>query len=382
MAADEPNAPAAGSGSSDSEGGGWQLPLPSAKVGAERKDDWKWGFGSKKEETGTGLRQKNADKEAWSKSRQIELGPIYKLPKTPKQGKEDKTYVESNVEDHQVELGSIGYDFEKKKATATVIDAKFEWTGVHGKWDIADTLNLNDGKGYGVSYAPFAARLGDRTVHGTSLFPGSASPNVRIGGKPAWRTRVDFHVCPRSHPPHVGGVVVKGAPTVFINHQMACRAGDVVVEAAGGNNPIATGCSTVWLGQAAPPARQRGKVDLSIEGKFVTVEAELQGKGEIDLKTGEAELMAKAGFKAALATAKAEGIRHIPIPFTDYNVAVGGSAEASVLTVAAEGEAALNINHTDPATGKKKLFEAKLGATVGAALFGGGFRFSFGVEKD
>lgn len=95
-----------------------------------------------------------------------------------------------------------------------------------------------------------AARVGDPTTHGSPLFPGPGSPNVLIGYMPAWRALADFHACPvvKGVVPDVGGVVVMGSPTVFINFMMACRVMDQVVEIPGGPNPIAMGCPTVFIG--------------------------------------------------------------------------------------------------------------------------------------
>ncbi len=45
---------------------------------------------------------------------------------------------------------------------------------------------------------PPAARVGDTTSHGTPLSPGIGSPNVSIGGAPAWRAGLDTHICPQS----------------------------------------------------------------------------------------------------------------------------------------------------------------------------------------
>ena len=101
-----------------------------------------------------------------------------------------------------------------------------------------------------------AARVTDPTTHGSPLSPGPGSPNVLIGGLPAWRTIVDQHACPATSvtgPDGVGNVII-GSPSVFINNQMACRIQDIVVEkpglAMGPVNPIAVGCPTVLIGEA------------------------------------------------------------------------------------------------------------------------------------
>jgi uncharacterized Zn-binding protein involved in type VI secretion len=96
---------------------------------------------------------------------------------------------------------------------------------------------------------PSAARVGDPTSHGNPLAPGMGSPNVWIGGQPAWRAVVDSHACPLANgpDPHVGGVVMKGSLTVFINGFPAARQGDTIVE-TGGPNAISGGLVTVQIG--------------------------------------------------------------------------------------------------------------------------------------
>lgn len=95
---------------------------------------------------------------------------------------------------------------------------------------------------------PPAARALDQTAHGTPL-SGAGSPDVLIGGKPAWRALSDFHPCPLSSGPvpHVGGVVQPGSSTVLINGLPAARQGDTIVE-NGPPNTIASGCPSVIIG--------------------------------------------------------------------------------------------------------------------------------------
>ena len=95
---------------------------------------------------------------------------------------------------------------------------------------------------------PPAARALDQTAHGTPL-SGPGSPNVLIGGQPAWRATVDFHACPLATGtvPHVGGVVAAGSTSVLINGFPAARQGDSIVE-SGPPNSIAAGCPTVIIG--------------------------------------------------------------------------------------------------------------------------------------
>jgi uncharacterized Zn-binding protein involved in type VI secretion len=91
------------------------------------------------------------------------------------------------------------------------------------------------------------------TAHGTPITPtvpvAMGSPNVFIGGQPAWRVGPDVHTCPLSNGPqaHVGGPVAKGSLTVYINNLPAARQGDEIIE-AGGPNKIAAGLLTVQIG--------------------------------------------------------------------------------------------------------------------------------------
>jgi uncharacterized Zn-binding protein involved in type VI secretion len=96
---------------------------------------------------------------------------------------------------------------------------------------------------------PPAARVGDKTSHGTPLGPGPGSPNVFIGGMPAWRAGTDLHICPQSTGTvaHVGGPVLKGSATVLINGLPAARQGDDVTE-IGATDKISAGAQTVVIG--------------------------------------------------------------------------------------------------------------------------------------
>ena len=93
------------------------------------------------------------------------------------------------------------------------------------------------------------ARVGDMTAQGTSLGPGSGSPNALTGGMPAWRATADFHKCVlvTETVPHVDGVVAMGSTTVLINNLPAARQGDHIMEKCGPNS-ILFGCGNVMIG--------------------------------------------------------------------------------------------------------------------------------------
>jgi uncharacterized Zn-binding protein involved in type VI secretion len=96
---------------------------------------------------------------------------------------------------------------------------------------------------------PPAARVNDPTSHGSPLTPGPGSPDVQIGGQPAWRMTTDQHVCPLStgSVPHQGGMVAVGSKSVLINGVGAARQGDQIVE-KGPPNAIAAGFPSVIIG--------------------------------------------------------------------------------------------------------------------------------------
>jgi uncharacterized Zn-binding protein involved in type VI secretion len=155
-----------------------------------------------------------------------------------------------------------------------------------------------------------AARVGDQVEHpAPEVLTAEGSPNVFIGGQPAWRgiggaqgaqyqqnatnasnmvkdlqtahdnfgqpdqmtldnikqkqltamtaqinnlpAGVDIHFCDVVEPPpipHGPGVITDGSKTVTINGMTACRMGDTVTEAIGGPNKVVKGCLTVFIG--------------------------------------------------------------------------------------------------------------------------------------
>lgn len=147
-----------------------------------------------------------------------------------------------------------------------------------------------------------AARVADPVAHTLPpvLTGGAGSPNVIIGGMPAWRGiplgavaslpppteeappepaegeeapteeerkkeqdqasaamaslggAADIHICAQPSPiPFCvdgPGFVITGSATVMINGLPACRQGDIILEALGPPNSITAGCSTVQIG--------------------------------------------------------------------------------------------------------------------------------------
>lgn len=109
-----------------------------------------------------------------------------------------------------------------------------------------------------------AARLGDATLHGSTL-TGAACMTVIIGGQPAWRI-TDVHTCsiPNAPPlacdglPHGPGVTNPGAGggegVTMIGGKPAACVGDIVTEPHAivplpPANPIVKGEFSVLIGQ-------------------------------------------------------------------------------------------------------------------------------------
>jgi uncharacterized Zn-binding protein involved in type VI secretion len=232
-----------------------------------------------------------------------------------------------------------------------------------------------------ISMAPFAVRVGDLTTHGCPLLPGPASPNVYIGGMPAWRCGIDLALCPfPGAAPHGTGPTLNGEPTVLINGVPAARMGDFVVEPSGGPNVIITGCTTVMVGSSAPPPPDPPappKIEppwvvfgATAEGDMVRGEAKADLSAEWDAKKRKGKMEGALGGSVALFQAKVPLNIKVRVPGTERYLGLGLTMEASALSVGAElgGGVALNKDG--------KIFKTDWGAKVGAGLFGVGAKFS------
>lgn len=281
----------------------------------------------------------------------------------------------------------LSYDLSKKEVTLTPVKVEVQGSLLHaegkgdfdlGKWVLGlfkDKPKTSSSPNTPSGGAPFAARVGDLTGHGSPLAPGIGSVNVLVGGMPAWRATIDSHLCPvvKGLVPDVGGMVLVGCPTVLINSMMACRMGDMVVEIPGGPNPIAMGCPSVMIGLAGSGAAEPGtglKLTGKAEGDFLTgkLEAELSAVANKD----KVEAKAKAGAMVAVAKGSISGGISIPL-WGDHSISLGASAEGSVLSAGAEGEASAGWS-------RDKGVHAKIGGKVGAGLAGAGLGFSIGIK--
>jgi uncharacterized Zn-binding protein involved in type VI secretion len=311
------------------------------------------------------------------------------------------------------ELLSAAYDPEKKVAKGTLFAAKAEGSLLHAQAGV----KVDVGKEVGDALkrllfdeikvpapnpptppAPMAARVGDMTAHGSPLVPGTGSPNVIIGGLPAWRATMDMHLCPVPGVPHGGGVVAPGAPTVLINGFPAARASDFIVEPTGGPNVILLGCPTVMIGVSTatpaggPPKPKRSWLGSLVEGGLDLlsglvlfesvpsadlVKAEVEGKvaGEINLAKGGGKV--EAGLGAMIAAAKGElpvKVR-LRIPFTNQFLGLGVAVEGTLLSAGAEANARLAIKQDG------KLFDTSWGAKAGVGVGGVGVKVSGDVAE-
>ncbi|HEV1287932.1 MAG TPA: PAAR domain-containing protein [Bryobacteraceae bacterium] len=312
----------------------------------------------------------------------------------------------------------LSYDLNEKEASLNVINAKVQISVVHtklkgkfklGAW-ISSLFSSDEPEekpkeepakegteqqgqaGMAGMGALMAARVGDLTSHGSPLAPGIGSTNVFIGNMPAWRTEMDFHACPvvKGVIPDVGGVVLMGSPTVFINFMMACRIADMVVEIPGGPNAIAIGCPTVFIGGGGGGGGAAGggggdggggeSKDKKKEGEGVTVDA----SGEGDLLTASAEAnvgvvfnkeaikaTGKLGAMAAVAKGKIEGGITFPLPW-GHSIRFGAGIGGSYLSAGAD-------IHGDAGWTKEEGLHASWGAGLALGL-GASTDFSIGIK--
>jgi uncharacterized Zn-binding protein involved in type VI secretion len=277
----------------------------------------------------------------------------------------------------------LSYNVSKGEVNLTPVNVKGQFSIDHadaegkfklGSW-ISSFFSSAEELGAGTGTL-MAARVGDLTSHGSGLLPGIGSTNVFIGYKPAWRTVMDFHACPvvKGTVPDVGGVVAMGSPTVFINYAMACRVGDIVVEAPGGPNAIAVGCPTVFIGpagpsSAAPPEKEGLTIQAKGSGDLLTAGAEANAGFVANKEKVVAQV--KASAIAAVAKGSIEGGITIPLWGT-HSITLGVGAEGSYLSIGAEA-------HADAGWTKEQGVHASWGA--GAAYgAGGAMDFSIGVK--
>jgi len=248
-------------------------------------------------------------------------------------GRSEKHFLVGSAEVDVTNLRKAG----KTQLEAHLIDSKLEFACVSLTRALFDNTPkpLPSAEFEFAAPLPLAARVGDPTTHGTPLGPGIGSPDVHIGGLPAWRGAVDLHACPHVLPvAHgLGQTTPNGVTDVFINGFPAARAGDLVVEPAGGPNAIVGGCPMVLVGRPAPPVTCvvpppppkddrwfRLKLLQQIDGGY------LRGEGKLSLKPSEAEslrpkalgLNAKAEAVASLVRGRYVGHAGIKVPYTDY----------------------------------------------------------------
>jgi len=237
--------------------------------------------------------------------------------RTTKEGPNDDRYFEAGrVEGHAL-FGSSELDIDKKDLSGNLVDIKLEAAALSLVEKVLDNAPppLPPANFVFLAPGPFAARLGDPTLHGTPLSPGIASPDVFIGGTAAWRVGADLHACPHSVPvPHgCGTTQSNGATDVFINGLPAARAGDIVIETSG-PNAIAGGCGTVWFG--GPPAPVTCVVPPPPPPDYRIFRVELTKQSDV----GYGRVEAKAGFKRSLAKTD-----------VDKDGELGGVAKAEVV---------------------------------------------------
>lgn len=373
------------------------------------------GWGNEKESSGTKKPEV---------SKEVGVGPLYKKTVidtdadpahqkkySTKEGDSDLTYRSWLNAKVSAEALAAAYDPEKKVAKATLVAVKAEGSLLHtqagvkvdvGKavGDAIKRLIFGEVKVPGPNPptppAPMAARVGDMTAHASPLAPGTGSPNVFIGGMPAWRALLDMHLCPAPGVAHGGGVVTPGEPTVLINGSPAARASDFIVEPTGGPNVIVLGCPTVFVGMSTatptggPSQPKRGWLGSLVEqgldllsglvlfesvasADLAKAEVELKAGAEVDLSKREGKVEAGAGAMIAALKGEIPAKVRMRIPFTEQFFGLGVAAEGTLLSAGAEANARGAIN-TDG-----KALDVSWGAKAGAGVGGVGLKGSVDI---
>jgi uncharacterized Zn-binding protein involved in type VI secretion len=334
------------------------------------------------------------------RTKEVGLGPIFKKKvfedskiSTKEVGDDDKSFYEVLSGKVEYELGSATYDIEKKKATLTIAKGTAKGQLAHGQFDLGgwlhdlifdETPKLQPNPTAPIQ--PMAARMGDLTVHGSVLAPGPGSPDVFMGGQPAWRVGPDLHVCPfPGGAPHGTGPTALGELSVLINGAPAARAGDYIVEPTGGPDVILMGCPTVFIGApapTAPPPPPKGepkpedlpwvKFESVASGDFAQVGVEVAAGGEVDIVGKKGNVEARAGAFAAGLKGELPLRLRVRIPFTTYYIGAGVTVEGTLLSAGAEIGGGAKVNDG------KTFFSADGGAKAGVGL--GGVGIKFGVD--
>jgi uncharacterized Zn-binding protein involved in type VI secretion len=286
---------------------------------------------------------------------------------TNRQGEDDRTYADLGWFEYVVRIGR-GEVPSSDKAELNAVDARGRGSVAHQEFTPTPPAHSRTF----VAAAPFVARLGDPTVHGSPLGPGLGSSNVLVGGMPAFRAVIDTHVCPLVSPvPHGGGVVAVGAPTVLVNGFPIARAGDVIIEAAGGPNPILYGSLTVWAGPLAPPVELTEPTstessddaiqfdDVQLRTDQLYAEAQVKAGVQGQEGAGGPSVRMKAEVQAALVRAEGQGGVRIRIPGFDQVLRIRGRGSVALACYGAEGEIEIGPG------GDKKINTKGLGAKRG-----------------
>ncbi len=312
-----------------------------------------------------------------------------------KEQKEDGTYSELGAFAAKMEVLGIEIEPDAGKFSINLVKLESSLSVLAGRADVDDQIRaeLREAQEKG-SYVgklfsaagPFAARIGDPTVHG-DLLTGKGSPNVLIGDRPAMRAGIDYHKCSlqTGGAPHLGGLAA-GEPSVVINGFPAVRAGDVITEPTGGPNPVANGDTSVKIGLPAPPVWCWAPAPPPEPGSWESyIEFFGTAQGDVGYWKGEAVAAVEAGYdgfsgklgggaRASVLHEEFAGGAKIKLP-GGYSVTIGGVASGDLLSAGAKAEGKAVI-------GGEKTFiglSGELGAGVGFA--GVGVKLVLAVEK-
>ena len=316
------------------------------------------------------------------------------------EGADDGAYAAFFRAAGKLDLLKFGGNPDKGTLDIYLLDGELDGAGVYSRADLLEAYGFKAPQGlqedvtFQTSEA-YAARAGDLTLHGDTLPSGLwGSDDVLIGGKPAWRSMIDVHICSQQTAgvPHGGGMVMVADPMVLINGLPAVRVGDVIVE-TGPPNTVVQGDSSVILGQPGPPVASIAPVESSespglatlgefLDADVVVMVGRAKALGRVGggrKEDGSIVAGAQLGGKASAIEGEVSGSVKIPLG-DDWAITLGATGEGSLLTAGATAGGGVSWG-AKGADGKRRWGIDEWGASAGAALVGGGAKISIGLVE-
>lgn len=362
--------------------------ITGSEITSEQGPDPKGGIGNQKAAVAEAKAKGNPAQQKVVINKGIDLDSGSGDAGSSKTGTDDKTWSANFLTKLSLKAGVITAAPDGSALEVTAVKAEAEVSAFHTEFDLLGGDDVEFETKVIAGLEPQAARIGDPTSHG--MLAGVGSADTLAENLPIWRGLVDLHTCPLATGPlpHGSGLAMPAETHVLINGFRAVRAGDPVVEAGGGPNPIMAGAPTVLIGVSAPPVTAKVPIpkapddswiqfDLIAVGDAGNVKAEAVAGAGYDKDGGK--VSGVLGVGAALFKGQLTGKVTISPDWAPFKLVVGGTGEAMV-GGKAEGNAQVLVNQVDPKTKKKKYLSASAGVKVAVGA-GGGLKLGFSLEE-